>query len=474
MPASVTTVAASNITATGGRMNGSMTAPEVCCICPTCTFTERFTWGYNGVLSTQVVADSVESCCDDGDCGPCTGDTFNYTLGGLDPDRTISFRANVIITGCGGGTCSSTGSGSTLTFKTCANAMTLGTPANQPPTDDSVEVSVAFNPNVDESSASLRVQYKLDTEPTVWTDGDIQTGITANGTRTFTISGLLSSTAYDFRFVATRNAASCSDNSVTSSEGSFTTASSAITDTLSDTVTETDSVAGVITGEAALGEESLEVSEDAEILLLSGEDTVLSGVWFYHFPTQSYWFWDFDGLSCGTAIVNGDNQGQTIVALGADVYVADDETYPWDDRDQLKPISDNTESEIRLSLVPRTIDGGGGYFAARTVDVKWGASPETVDPLGKVDIDLVTDVYPQRPVPPDARLVLATRRADIAPESGGLDEWRPYSLGRVPGSNVLGIRFSFPTGLTPKRRNPIRIDRVRITAVKTPMRRKRN
>lgn len=474
MPASVTTVAASNITASSGRMNGSMTASETCCGCPACTFTERFTWGYNGSMPNQVIADALSSCCADGDCAPCTGDTFNYTLTGLDPDRTITFRANVIITGCGGGDCSSTGSGSILTFKTCAAAMTLGAPANQPPTDDAVQVSVNFNPNVDESVASLKVQYKLDTEPTVWTDGDTISGITTSGVKTFTITGLLSSTAYDFRFVATRNAASCSVNTLTSAEGSFTTASSAITDSLSDTASPSEALAGVLVGQAAEGEEELSVEEEAEILLLAGEDTVLSGVWFYHFPTQSFWFWDYDNLTCATTIVDGDNKAHTAVALGSEVYIADDETYPFDDRNQLAPISDNMESEIRLSLVPRAIDGGGSYWSIRVVKVKWGGAPDVVDPLGMVDIDALADVYPKKPVPPDARMVLSNRRAEIAPQHGGQDEYRHYSMGRVPATNVVALRFSFPTGLTPKRRNPIRIDRAAVDVVHVPVRRRRS
>ncbi len=470
--ATVTTVAANSITSTSANLRGSFTSGELCCTCPCCTFTTRFFYGLTSSMGSVLNDTSFCSCCDFGDCSPCTGQSFNASLTGLLSDETYHFQARTQVSGCGG-SCSSNDGGSILTFKTCAGNMTLGTPANQPPSDTSVQVSISFNPNVRESSASLKVQYKLDTEPTTWTDGDTITGIQTSGTKTFNITGLTAATAYDFRFVATRNAASCSDNSDTSSEGSFTTAASAIDGALSDTASAAETLAGVITGQAALGTEDLTIEENAEILFLSGEDTVLEGVWFYHLPTQSYWFWDYDNLSAGTAIVNDDNVGHTIVALGSEVYIADDETYPFDDRDQLRPISDATESEMRLSLVPRTLDSGGGYVAARVISIKWGASPDVVDPLGKADIDLVTDVYPKRPIPPDARLVLATRRVDIAPEQGGLDEWRPYTLGRVPASNVLGVRLSFPQGLTPKRRNPIRIDRIRIEFVRTPLRRRR-
>lgn len=117
--------------------------------------------------------------------------------------------------------------GGQLSFKSYAALMTFDAPTVVAVRDTEADVRIVFNPNTFESTAEVKVQYKLASEPTVWTDGSTITGLYGTGDQAlnYTITGLLANTLYDFRFVASRNTANAT--SLTSAVGQFTTAAAA-------------------------------------------------------------------------------------------------------------------------------------------------------------------------------------------------------------------------------------------------------
>jgi hypothetical protein len=402
----------------------------------------------------------------------CSGGVaFNTTKTGLSKDTTYYFQARSSTSGCSGA-CSLSDSGSILNFKTLADTMTITNVANAAPAATTVQVSCTFNPNTLQSTASLKVQYKLDSEPVTWTDGDTITGLsgTSGVSRSFTITGLVAATAYDYRFVATRNAQN--NNSLTSSEGSFTTAASSQTTTGTENVTVTDAFSATLDGVAKLGDEAFDIGigEQVTLEIRSTEGEQLSGVWFYHFPTQSYWFWTLEGFSAALTSTDGRGDGKTWIALGSDVYLVDDESYNYDDRDQTRPIDDSGEFEAPLSLTPKAVDFKGRYAAPMSVDVKMGTlSP--IDPLGTVRVEVTADQYPGGP---DSRRLLGSRTVLIAPDKAGIDEWRRYALGRLRPVNAAGLRLTFPRGEHPRRTGRIVVNEIKLESGLTSLRRRRH
>jgi hypothetical protein len=467
MALEVTTVAASSIATTSARLNGSFVVDTgFCCDSPCCNYTERFFYGTSSPPGTSVTAGSV---C--GNPSICSGGlSFNLTQSGLTKDTTYYFQARVSGSGCFT-VCGTTDSGSILNFKTLADVMTITNVANAAPSATTCEVSCTFNPNTVTSTANLKVQFKLDSEPVTWTDGSTISGLsgTSGVTRTFTLSGLVAATAYDFRFVATRNAQN--NNSLTSSEGSFTTAASSQTTQGDEVATATDAVSVTITGPSAQGAELLDIGigEQVSIEIRSTVGEELSGVWFYHFPTRSYWFWTLPGFSAALTSTDGRGDGKTWIALGSTVYLVDDESYAFDDLDQTRPIDTSGEFEMPLSVSPKTIDFKGRYGMPMSVDVKIGADT-AVDPTGTVRVEVTSDQYPGGP---QTRRLIGQRLVELAPDKAGIDEWRRYSLGRCRPVNAAGIRLSFPRGQHPKRKNRVVLQAIRLESGLTELRRRR-
>lgn len=464
----VTSVAATGITTTGATIRGTFEETAFaagCCDPPCCTYTERFFWGTVNPPGTAVVAGTV---C--GNAAVCAGGiSFSYGLSGLAKDTTHYFQARVTSSGCIG-ICTTSGSGSILSFKTLADTMTITNVANATPAATEVQVSCTFNPNTVQSTASLKVQYKLDTEPVTWTDGDTITGLsgTSGVSRQFTIDGLLAATAYDFRFVATRNAQN--NNSLTSSEGSFTTAADSQTTQGDETATFTDAFAATIVGPAVASAELLEigVGEQVTLEIRSTQGERLTGVWFYHFPTQSYWFWTLEGFSAALTSSDGRGAGKTWIAIGADVYLVDDESYNFDDRDQTRPIDTSGEFEAPLSLSPKVADFGGRLAQPMAVEAKMGAM-NPVDPPATVRLELTADVYPG-----GTRRLLGSRTTTLAPDKAGVDEYRRYALGRLRPANTVGIRLMFPRNAHPRRVSRIVVNSLKLETGLTGLKRRRH
>lgn len=473
------TGAASNIDTDSAKLNGEAAHSNEFCCDPdpafTCAVARRFYWGASSPPGTLTSAGIT--------CSPdlCSGGVgYSKTITGLTSDKTYYFRANVSsssgsgCTGCSGGSCGGSDNGDIESFQTCMEDVEITEVTNEDPGDTTAVVSITLAPRVRESTCAVKVQYKLDTEPTTWTDGSTQAlNQYGFGTLSFTLTGLTAGTAYDYRFVITRTG-SCGDGSTTSDEGAFTTVANDVPLALTgDGATATDAFSLTIEGQGALETSGLLLTEDASVFLSAGEDTIYSGVWFYHLPTRSFWFWNFDNFTAAVNDTDADDKARLFVALGSTVYVADDDEYYFDDRDQNRPLDEQTEREIEITLVPKAVDLGDKHGRIVGVDVKWGAPPTIPDPYGKVEIQLITDTYPKRPIPPDSRKVLASRRADIAPNFDGIDEWRHYAVPRTRPSNVVGIRFTFPSGLTPKRVAPIEIEAVRLVIEPAPYRRRR-
>lgn len=470
------TVAASSVTSSSFKANGEWyQSNPLCCTAPPCGNARRFYWGSSNPPGTLKSAGTV---CDASYCDGAYR-SYSSTISGLLSDTTYYFRASVTSGGgscasCGGG-CTGSNNGDVASVQTCAETITFSDVSNDTPGETSVTVSVSFTPLVRESTASVKAQYKLDTEPTVWTD--VTPSQSANNygsvTRNFTITGLTAGTLYDYRFVVTRSGTSCGTANATSTEGAFTTASSSQAANMSETESAVDAFSMTVTGQAVAEADVLGFVEDVDLHISSTADEVYAGVWFYHLPTRSYWFWTLDNFTAAINDTDPDDVYRLFVALGSEVYVADDDAYFYDDRNQTQPLADQDETEIPLSLVPRAVDLQGKYGRLAGVDVKWGGQPVHADPYGSVDISVMTDVYPKRPTPPDARRVWGTRRVRIAPDRGGLDEWRRYAMPRTGASNVVSARFSFPVGLTPHRRNPITIQSLRYTVLQNAIRRRR-
>lgn len=169
--------------------------------------------------------------------------SHSHVLSGLDPDRTLvfDFRGKDFFGGdnyVGGGE---------LSFKTYAAGMTFGTPHASNITINSANVDIDFNPNTNESAASVQVFYKKDGAGS-WTAGGIiynQTGQSVRNLQ-YSLSGLDPGSLYHFYFHAVRDSANAT--TADSAEGTFTT-SAAYTTTLAETLTLTDtfeSGAGVV------------------------------------------------------------------------------------------------------------------------------------------------------------------------------------------------------------------------------------
>jgi len=195
----------------------------------------------------------------------------------------------------------------------------------------------------------------------------------------------------------------------------------------------------------------------------------LQGVWFYHFPTQSYWFWTLEGFSAALTSADGRGAAKTWIALGADIFLIDDEDYPFDDRDQNLPIDTSGEFEAPLSVTPKAVDFKGRYAAPSSLDVKLGAlAPE--DPFGHLSLEVTSDQYPGGP---HTRRLLRTRTVDMAAQKSGVDEWRRYSLGRVRAVNAATVRLTFPRNEHPRRSNRIVIAAIRLVSRLTALIRNR-
>jgi hypothetical protein len=387
---------------------------------------------------------------------------------GLIHDHTYQFKANVIITGCGGGACSGSKDGSTLSFKTNADAATCTTPVLTPAAT-SIGVTVTFTPNTNTSTATFIIEYKRSIDPgyTTWVSYTGLSGTTGLAKST-TITGLTPATGYDVRGRWTRT--TNNGTSGTSTVASTTTLASEITSTSTEAPTTTDAVALLITGFAVQGDEETGtgLEEEIELLLVSSRNEELVGVWFYHLPTKSYWLWSLDGLTALVSDTNADNQNRVWAALGADVYYLDDDTYQYDDHDQSRPLNTDGKFEVPLSFSPKALDGLGAYLVAQAIDIKLG-STLNVDPYGKMDIDQTTDIY----IGPEARHLLDTREVDLAPASDGYNEWRSYSLPKVQAANVVGLRFTFSQGESPLRKHPVEVEQLRVILGKTPLRQRR-
>jgi len=148
--------------------------------------------------------------------GDVTNGSHAVALSGLARDRTLTFdfRAQDQDGGFQGG--------GNRSFKTYANAMAFGTLSSSGVGSTAATVACDFNPNTVDSAASVKVQYKRNADST-WIDGNTSAAQQGESVRNlqFWLSGLQASTLYDFRFVATRDAAN--DNSLTSGTGQFTT-----------------------------------------------------------------------------------------------------------------------------------------------------------------------------------------------------------------------------------------------------------
>ena len=115
--------------------------------------------------------------------------------------------------------------GGTQSFRSHAYVMTFGAPHLAAVRDNEADVDIDFNPRTYESTASVKVQYKLTTEPTVWTDCATRSVLLGDAAHTeiYTITGLLANTSYNYRFAALRDTAN--DTSLTTDGTAvFTTA----------------------------------------------------------------------------------------------------------------------------------------------------------------------------------------------------------------------------------------------------------
>lgn len=115
---------------------------------------------------------------------------------------------------------------SPVSFRTHAPSMVFGTPHVGATRDIEADVDIDFTPNTYESTASVKVQVKLYSDPPAsYADGSSIGALYGFGQMNldYTITGLLANTHYSFRFVALRN--TTNDTSLTSAEGDFWTAS---------------------------------------------------------------------------------------------------------------------------------------------------------------------------------------------------------------------------------------------------------
>ena len=164
---------------------------------------------YNGSLSHETAPTNYEP-------GDFSSGSHAVALSGLARDRTLTFdfRAQNQDDGFIGG--------GNRSFKTYANAMAFGTLSSSNVGSTAATVACDFNPNTIDSAATVKAQYKRAVDGT-WLDGNTSAAQQGESVRNlqFWLSGLTPSTLYDFRFVATRDAAN--DNSLTSGGGQFTT-----------------------------------------------------------------------------------------------------------------------------------------------------------------------------------------------------------------------------------------------------------
>lgn len=462
MAAGVTTDAASSVSVSGARLNAHWSVSAVCCGPPCCDVAQRFYYGLTNPPGT--LASAGVFCSNTGsDCSG--GQSYSKVISGLLRDTTYYFRGNVVISGCGGGTCSGTGNGSVLSFKTLADVMVIANNVATPAAT-TCAVSVDFTPNTLESKATIKLQYKRAVDPG-YTDAATYSNLGGQSplNKAWNLSGLTAGTLYDYRFVATRNAQN--SNSLTSSVFQFTTAVTAQTTTGSETATPTDSVTVESNGVFKTESKHIQVGfgEQVSLELRSTAGEKMTGVWFYHFPTQSYWFWTLEGFSAALTAPDGRGENKTFLALGADIFLVDDESYPFDDKNQNLPIDTRGEFEVPLSLTPKTVDFKGRYAVPVALEVKMGAD-SPVDPTGTAQLEVHADFYRGGPL---TRRLLGSRTVDMTRESAGVDEWRKYSLGRVRPTNVVGVRLAFPRGEHPKRKNRIVINGIRLVSYLTSL-----
>lgn len=112
---------------------------------------------------------------------------------------------------------------SILWFRSGAVTMTSATPTAEDITPTTATLAVVCTPNTFHSTATLQLQYKK-TSDSQWTNGGTTAVAQGYSAVTFkrNISGLLASTQYQVRLIATRN--TVNETSFTSATGTFTTA----------------------------------------------------------------------------------------------------------------------------------------------------------------------------------------------------------------------------------------------------------
>lgn len=176
--------------------------------------------------------------------------SYSDGAGSLSHDVTFRFRAEGNDLNCPGNA-----TGATQVLKTFADAPTIGVPAPTTQTNNSISGNETWNPNTNESTAELRIQYRVSGSGSAWSEVSVVSGVGTYGQRidAWSITGLTAGTLYEIRARIIRNTSNDGDLYGTSTTRSTNSAVTAVTNAASAVGSTSATLNGTINPAGATG-----------------------------------------------------------------------------------------------------------------------------------------------------------------------------------------------------------------------------